>query len=126
MSASPSFKPFPEKWDLDSVTEHVIVHYRWVFVMFLLPVSLCYDVYSAVRSWIVFQMNSAPTKHLQKVKEVQRQVRHWKDSGISITIFITMTPFVCMGFCAAVKTAKRSKMQNGQKCRMVKNAQIEL
>ena len=79
--SSPSFKPFPDKWDMDSITEHVIIHYRWVFVMFLLPVSLCYDIYSALRSYIVFKMNSAPTKHLEKVKEVQRQVRQWKDSG---------------------------------------------
>ena len=81
-SSSPSFKAFPDKWDMESVTEHIIIHYRWVFVMFLLPVSLCYDVYTAVRTYIVFKMNSAPTKHLQKVKEVQKQVRDWKDLGM--------------------------------------------
>jgi len=43
------FKFFPDKWDLDSIVEHVIVHYRWVFVMFLLPVSLAFDIYHAVR-----------------------------------------------------------------------------
>jgi len=81
MSSSQRFKALPDKWDMESVTEHIIIHYRWVFVMFLLPVSLCYDIYTAVRSYIVFKLNSAPTKHLQKVKEVQRQVREWKDSG---------------------------------------------
>jgi len=76
-----NFKLLPEKWDLESVTEHVIIHYRWIFVMFLLPVSLCYDIYHAVRSYVVFQMNTAPTEHLEKVRNVQKQVRGWNDAG---------------------------------------------
>ena len=51
--------------------------------MFLLPVSLCYDIYHAVRSYVVFQMNTAPTQHLEKVKNVQRQVQA---SNISILL----------------------------------------
>ena len=79
--SSPKFKPLPEKWDLDSVTEHVIIHYRWIFVMFLLPLSLFYDIYSAVRSYVIFKLNSAPSQHLEKVRKVQSQVREWRDSG---------------------------------------------
>lgn len=79
--ASPTFKAFPDHWDMESITEHVIIHYRWVFVMFLLPISLCYDIYSAVRNYVVFTMSSAPTKHLEKVKDVQRQVKDWQDLG---------------------------------------------
>jgi hypothetical protein len=30
---------------------------------------------------VVFKLNSAPVKHLEKVKDVQRQVREWKDLG---------------------------------------------
>ena len=74
-TSSPNFKPFPEKWDLESLTEHIIVHYRWIFVMFLLPVSLCYDIYHFVRSYVVFQMNTAPSQHVEKVKSVQKQVQ---------------------------------------------------
>ena len=74
-TSSPNFKPLPEKWDLESLTEHIIVHYRWIFVMFLLPVSLCYDIYHFVRSYIVFQMNTAPSQHVEKVKSVQKQVQ---------------------------------------------------
>merc|ERR1712242_309195 len=80
-AASPIFKVFPDKWTKDSVTEHILIHYRWAIVIFLLPISLCYDVYSAARSYIVFKMNSAPSKHGEKVKKVQKQVREWKDSG---------------------------------------------
>jgi len=79
--SSPTFKAFPDHWDMESITEHVIIHYRWVFVMFLLPISLCYDIYSAVRNYVVFTMSSAPTKHLEKVKDVQRQVKDWQDLG---------------------------------------------
>ena len=42
-------------------------------VVFLMPVSLIYDLVFFVRNWIVFRMNSAPYKHDEKVKEVQRQ-----------------------------------------------------
>ena len=75
------FKFFPDQWTQQAVMEHIIIHYRWVFVMFLLPISLCYDIYSAARSYIVFKLNSAPSKHVEKVKYVQKQVRKWKDQG---------------------------------------------
>ena len=80
---STSFKLLPDKWDIETVTEHVIIHYRWVFVMFLLPLSFLYDIYHAFRSFIVFKLNSAPSKHLQKVQKVQKQVRNWIESGSS-------------------------------------------
>lgn len=86
MASSPSFKPFPSKWDMESVTEHVIIHYRWLFIMFLLPLSLLYDIFHVVRSFVVFRLNSAPSKHLDKVREVQRQVREWKESGSQQTM----------------------------------------
>jgi len=80
-SSSPKFKPFPDKWDKDSILEHIIIHYRWVFVMFLLPVSLCYDVFHYARSFLIFTLNSAPKQHLKKVANIQRQVREWKEGG---------------------------------------------
>ena len=54
--------------------EHVIVHYRFIFVMFPLPVSCVYDLYFYTRSKIVFALSSAPTKHRDKVAYVQKQV----------------------------------------------------
>lgn len=75
------FKLLPDKWDKDSITEHIIIHYRWVFVMFLLPLSLAYDIYFYTRSSIIFWMSSAPKNHAKKVADIQRQVRDWKDSG---------------------------------------------
>ncbi|KAM4721670.1 delta(24)-sterol reductase isoform 2-T2 [Rhinophrynus dorsalis] len=62
--------------------EHVIVHHRWIFVcLFLLPLSVVFDVYYSVRAWLVFKMCSAPKLHDRRVKEIQDQVRQWKASG---------------------------------------------
>jgi len=55
--------------------EYVIKNYRWVFVcLFLLPLSVVYDGFMFIRNWVVFKLNSAPKKHIQKVKHVQNQV----------------------------------------------------
>lgn len=55
--------------------EYVIVNYRWVFVcLFLLPVSVVYDIFMYVRHWLVFRFNSAPKQHEARVKRVQEQV----------------------------------------------------
>ena len=59
----------------DSWVAYILINYRWVFVcFFLLPLSLVYDIYHLTRSWIVFQLNSAPKKHDERVRFVQQQV----------------------------------------------------
>ena len=60
--------------DIQPLAEHIIVHYRFIFVMFLLPVSFLYDIWFYTRNKIVFAMSSAPTKHKEKVLGIQRQV----------------------------------------------------
>jgi len=75
------FQYFPDKWDMDSVLEHIIVHYRWIFVLFLLPVSCLYDLWYYTRNKIVFALSSAPSKHKEKVAEVQKQVREYHRVG---------------------------------------------
>lgn len=56
--------------------DYVLVHQRWMFVcLFLLPLSVIFDVYFYVRAWIIFKMCSAPKLHKQRVCEIQRQVR---------------------------------------------------
>lgn len=63
--------------------EYVIVHYRWLFVcIFLLPLSVVYDVVMYVRAWLTFKLNSAPKQHDQKVKYVQQQVLAWCLNGM--------------------------------------------
>ena len=76
-------KPSSKIWTFDSIMEHIIIHYRWILVMFLLPVSLFYDMYMALRSFVIFKLNSAPKKHLEKVRKVQNQVKAWRESGMT-------------------------------------------
>lgn len=55
--------------------DYVIVHQRWIFVcLFLLPLSVVYDVYYYARAWLIFKMCSAPKLHDQRVRDIQRQV----------------------------------------------------
>ncbi|XP_023348946.1 delta(24)-sterol reductase [Eurytemora carolleeae] len=75
------FTYLPEKWDWDSIIEHVIVHYRWIFVMLLLPVSCIYDLWFYTRNKVVFALSSAPSKHREKVAFVQSQVRDYQTKG---------------------------------------------
>jgi len=70
------------KTSCSSMFEYILINYRWVFViLFLMPISVCYDMIWYLRSYVVFKMNSAPHKHDEKVKNVQRQVQEWITSG---------------------------------------------
>ncbi|KAJ8388495.1 hypothetical protein AAFF_G00133710 [Aldrovandia affinis] len=62
--------------------DYVIINQRWIFVcLFLLPLSVIFDVYYYLRAWIIFKMCSAPKQHDQRVRDIQRQVREWKKEG---------------------------------------------
>ncbi|XP_051868747.1 delta(24)-sterol reductase [Pristis pectinata] len=69
-------------WVRRKGVEYVIIHHRWVFVcLFLLPLSVVFDVYYYLRAWLVFKMCSAPKQHDLRVRDIQRQVREWKNQG---------------------------------------------
>lgn len=72
--------------------EYILLNYRWIFVtFFLLPVSLIYDILFYVRNWLIFKLNSAPSKHYEKVAHVQQQVLPWIHkawSNITLTFCI--------------------------------------
>ena len=58
-----------------------IAKQRWLFAIFLLPISFLYDIYWYLRSkWILF-MGSAAGKHQEKVDFVQKQVLDWQTFG---------------------------------------------
>ncbi|GBP96420.1 Delta(24)-sterol reductase [Eumeta japonica] len=59
----------------ENLTEYILVHYRWILVLFLLPMSAIWKVYSIIRNYLVFKLNSAPKLHDKKVKNVQKQIR---------------------------------------------------
>ncbi|XP_068624749.1 delta(24)-sterol reductase-like [Battus philenor] len=62
----------------EGFAEYVLVEYRWVIVIsLLLPMSFLWKIWSAVRNYVVFKLNSAPKMHDKKVKKVQRQIKDW-------------------------------------------------
>ncbi|OQV23532.1 Delta(24)-sterol reductase [Hypsibius exemplaris] len=62
--------------------EHVIIHYRWVFVcLCLLPASALYDLIFYLRNGFIFYSKSAPKQHDARVEEIQQQVRNWHTGG---------------------------------------------
>ena len=52
-----------------------IVRQRWLFAIFLLPISFFYDIFWFLRSKFVLWMGSAPSKHKERVLKVQKQVK---------------------------------------------------
>ncbi|XP_072945886.1 delta(24)-sterol reductase-like [Epargyreus clarus] len=76
----------------ESLAEYILVEYRWVVVITaLLPLSLLWKVWLAVRNYVVFTLNSAPKMHDKKVKNVQKQVKTWL-SGDRSTKLCTSRP----------------------------------
>ena len=67
---------------LRQVFEHLLTHYRGIFaVLVLLPISVIYSAYAAVRNRVVFTFRSAPTQHARKVEKVICQIEDWKAQG---------------------------------------------
>ncbi|CAK4616770.1 hypothetical protein LEN26_007351 [Aphanomyces euteiches] len=61
---------------------YILINYRWVLVcFFLLPVSFLYDILFYLRSKVIFYLNSAPSKHKERVKQVQDQIIRWSKDG---------------------------------------------
>ena len=56
-------------------------HRGWFVLFFVLPFSLMFDVYFALRAFLIMKFYSAPHLHAQKVSKIQKQVKAWNDSG---------------------------------------------
>lgn len=62
--------------------EHIIIKQRWIFVcLFLLPLSVLYEIFLSVRNWLAFKYYSSPKRHAKRVQHVQEQVRNWNKKG---------------------------------------------
>lgn len=62
--------------------EYLLTHHRgWFATLILLPLSVAYGVYRSIRNRIVFQLNSAPARHDERVRHVIRQIEEWKQQG---------------------------------------------
>lgn len=68
-------------WFYDIATEFMTEHRGWFVIFFVLPFSLLFDVYFTIRAKIVMMFYSAPALHEERVKDIQKQIKAWKDSG---------------------------------------------
>ncbi|KAF0701706.1 Aste57867_7872 [Aphanomyces stellatus] len=65
-----------------STIAYILINYRWVFVcFFLLPLSFVYDILFYMRNKVIFFLNSAPSKHMERVLQVREQVLRWAKDG---------------------------------------------
>ncbi|CAH2099145.1 unnamed protein product [Euphydryas editha] len=62
----------------ETFLEYIIIEYRWLLVITtLMPLSFLWKIWSTLRNYVVFKLNSAPKAHERKVREVQKQVKDW-------------------------------------------------
>ncbi|KAI6179109.1 FAD-binding PCMH-type domain-containing protein [Aphelenchoides besseyi] len=83
----------------ERILEWVLFRFRWIFViLFVLPASVIYDQYFALRNWLVFKLNSAPKAHDRKVAIIQKQIRDWNDNGRQQKLCTARAGFLTMSF----------------------------
>ncbi|MEZ4922005.1 MAG: FAD-binding oxidoreductase [Crocinitomicaceae bacterium] len=65
-----------------SLTEIILTKYRGTFAtLVLLPMSFWYELYLKTKSKITLLLNSAPKLHDKRVKNVQDQLKAWREDG---------------------------------------------
>jgi delta24-sterol reductase len=62
-----------------AIADFITDHRSWFVVVIVLPLSLVFDAFFAVRSWVIHKFFSAPKLHAQRVQGVQRQLRAWAE-----------------------------------------------
>uniref|UniRef100_A0A1L8DZB4 Delta(24)-sterol reductase n=1 Tax=Nyssomyia neivai TaxID=330878 RepID=A0A1L8DZB4_9DIPT len=83
----------------DNLTEIILIDYRWVFVcFFLLPISFIYNLFYYIRNVIIFRLSSAPTAHGMKVRSIQKQVKQWREQGMSTKMCTARPGWQTMSF----------------------------
>lgn len=53
----------------------------WFVIFFVLPFSLLFDVFFSLRARVIMAFFSAPELHEQRVADIQKQVRAWKEKN---------------------------------------------
>jgi len=60
----------------------LLVRYRWLFVVpVVLPLSVLFDLYWALRRFDYRRLKSAPEGHGRRVHDIQAQVRRWRPAN---------------------------------------------
>ncbi len=61
---------------------HFMTEYRgWFVIVFVLPFSLLFDVFFAVRARVIQHFFSAPELHAKRLAHISAQIRAWKERG---------------------------------------------
>lgn len=81
--------------------EYILTHYRGIFAtVFLLPISVLYNIWFTVRTKIIFFFRSAPKRHDKRVEAISEQVRQWQRAGrkeklcTSRSVWLTMSELI--------------------------------
>jgi len=62
--------------------EYILTHHRGIFAtVFLLPLSVAFNVWVALRNRLAFYRNSAPAQHDARVQAVIAQIEQWRRDG---------------------------------------------
>ncbi|CAB3400499.1 unnamed protein product [Caenorhabditis bovis] len=79
--------------------EFIMHRFRFLFVVpILLPLSVLYNLFFAIRNWIVIRVNSAPKAHDRKVALIQKQIREWNESGQKTKMCTARSGWMTMSF----------------------------
>lgn len=65
----------------DLLTNFATEHRGWFVTIFVLPLSLSYDVWFQTRAWAMMKFFSAPKLHRKRVEFVSEQILEWKKNG---------------------------------------------
>jgi delta24-sterol reductase len=72
----------PETFKPKGLLEYLLTYHRGlVTTIFLLPLSVIYDLFIYVRNKIIFMIHSAASQHDKKVARVQQQIQQWAAEG---------------------------------------------
>jgi len=63
--------------------EYLVQNHLWMFAIWLVPLSVVYDVFCYIRTRLNFLLSSGgdQREHEERVADVQRQVRKWRQEG---------------------------------------------
>lgn len=76
---------------------HYLTEYRGIVILLVvLPLSFLFEAYFTIRNFIFQKLHAAPLLHDARVKDIQAQVRRWKESGTKKMMCTARRPWLTM------------------------------
>ncbi|CAJ0955925.1 unnamed protein product, partial [Mesorhabditis belari] len=96
----------------DRFLEWFMYRFRWIFVIpILLPMSFTFNLYYAIRNWLIFNIQSAPKAHDRKVGLIQKQVRDWATGDRKAKMCTARPGWLTMSFRFPAYKAKMTQIR---------------